>query len=280
MWRDGEGNRVPAQITGLSRGKRGLAGAYWARCGENIPSPAGRRSHRDSARSGTRDDRGARKGVNYSARGSMPLVRAREQHPALESARTHERETLEYPVADVPIVGGHQSDRLDQAGKQFRLTQRFLQEHLAIESPVLGADIGKPYIGVEMAAGDIAQAYRGVRQFREYPGLVGIGHEPRGIDDGLAAIQFRMQEIGKHLGRRRSAPLAAENADTDRTVEFVAIEDAEGEIVRLVIVSVGDALGLGRQDRALAQVGAVSQTVDLVLLLGSLCEAVIYKFEG
>jgi len=35
MWRDGEGNRVPAQITGFwgFRGaKRGLAGAYWARC--------------------------------------------------------------------------------------------------------------------------------------------------------------------------------------------------------------------------------------------------------
>ena len=38
------------------------------------------------------------------------------------------------------IVGGHQSDRLDQAGKQFRLAQRLLQKHLAIESPMLGAD--------------------------------------------------------------------------------------------------------------------------------------------
>src|SRR4029450_11849258 len=117
-------------------------------------------------------------------------------------------------------------------------------------------------------------------QFGEYPGLVGIGHKPRGIDDDFAAIQFRVQNIGKHFRRWRPAPLAAENADADRAVELVAIVDAEGEIVRLVIVSVGNALGLGRQDRALAQVSTISQTVDLVLLLRSLCEAVIYEFEG
>jgi hypothetical protein len=74
--------------------------------------------------------------------------------------------------------------------------------------------------------------------------------------------------------------LALENADADRAVELVTIVDAEDEIVRLVIVSVGDALGLGRQDRALAEVSTVSQTVDLVLLLGGLCEAVIHEFEG
>jgi hypothetical protein len=88
-----------------------------------------------------------------------------------------------------------------------------------------------------------------------------------------------MQKIGKHFRRRRPAPFAAENADADRTVELVAIVDAEDEIVRLVIVPVGNALGLAGQDRALAQIGPVSQTVDLVLLLGSLCEAVIYEFE-
>ena len=37
---------------------------------------------------------------------------------------------------------------------------------------------------------------------------------------------------------------------------------------------------LGWQDRALTQVGTVSQTVDFVLLLRGFCEAVIYEFEG
>ena len=89
-----------------------------------------------------------------------------------------------------------------------------------------------------------------------------------------------MQNIGEHFRRRRSPPVAAENADADRAVEFAAIVDAEGEIVRLVIVPVGDALGFRWQDRALAQVGAVAQTIDLVLFLGRFGEAVIYMFQG
>ena len=131
----------------------------------------------------------------------MALATAGKQHPALESSRTHEREALKHLVTDLVIVGGHQADWLDQAGKQFGLAQRLLQENFPIKCPVLGANVGQTDIGIEVAAGDVAQSHRDVGQFGEHPRLVGISHKPRGINDGFTAIQLRVQKIGKHFRR-------------------------------------------------------------------------------
>src|SRR6185312_7610903 len=49
--------------------------------------------------SGSRNDRGALEGRGQPVRG-MSLAGALEQHPPLESARTHEWETLEHLVAN------------------------------------------------------------------------------------------------------------------------------------------------------------------------------------
>src|SRR4051794_35996609 len=110
MWREGEGKYAPAQITRFgalseakARPRTNVAPWQWNAQGAGgwgVEPPR-------LAESGTQDDRGALEGGDDLARGRMTLARALEQHPALESARTHEREALEDPVANLAIVGGH-----------------------------------------------------------------------------------------------------------------------------------------------------------------------------
>jgi hypothetical protein len=78
-----------------------------------------------------------------------------------------------------------------------------MQEYAAVKRLMLGADNRKTEVGIEIFASHIGQAQRDVRQLRKPLGLVGIGDEPGGIDDDLAAIEPRPQKLAEHLGRER-----------------------------------------------------------------------------
>src|SRR6266576_974180 len=103
-----------------------------------------------------REDRGRFERGQLRIRGGMTLAAALEQHPPFEGAGTHIGEALEHLFPDARIMGGHQSDRLDQARVQSRFAPGLLQKDLAIKGPMFGADVGKPDIGIEIAARDIA----------------------------------------------------------------------------------------------------------------------------
>src|SRR4051794_11095991 len=89
-----------------------------------------------------------------------------------------------------------------------------------------------------------------------------------------------MNEIGEHLGGWRAAPLGAQHANPDRAVKLVLNIDSEGEVIGQVIISVGDALGVRRQDCALAQIGTIAQTINFFLFFASFSETVINMLEG
>src|SRR5882757_1770406 len=273
MWRDGEGKHIQRRnrrfrCTFIAPG--GGQPMLWSR---------GSRAGSGPRRSGVRDDRRALKWGHDAMWRPLALASALEQHPPLKRARTHEREALEHPLSNLVIIGRHQSNRLEQPGKQYRFAQRLLQKNFPVEGPVLGANAGKAAIGIEMAACDIAEPHGHVRQFRENPRLVRIGYKARWVDDDFAPVEKRMQYIAEHVRGRRAPPLCAKNADANRTVEFTAIIDAEREVVRLIVVAIGDAPGFRGQNRSLRQIGAVAQAIDLVLLLRRLGEPIIYMFE-
>src|SRR5713226_4596465 len=177
-------------------------------------------------------------------------------------------------------MGGHQSDRLDQARVQFRFAPGLLQKDLAIEGPMFGADVGKPDIGIEMAARDIAQPHRDIGKLGKRFRLVGIRDEAGRIDDDLPPLEFRMQKVGKHFRRGRSPVLRGQDADAYRTAKLAPNIHPECKVVGQVIVTIGNALGFRWQDRALTEIGTVAQTINLVLVLRRFGETVVYMFEG
>src|SRR5262249_34542539 len=111
------------------------------------------------------------------------------------------------------------------------------------------------------------------------PRSFGIGNEPSRIDDDPAAVEFRMEQIGKHLGRQRTTPLRRQNADADRAKKFVVEIDAKAETVRQLVKAISDALRLRRQNCSLAQICAIAQPVNLVLFFGRLREAIVDMFK-
>ncbi len=84
-----------------------------------------------------------------------------------------------------------------------------MQEDAAIERLVLGADDGKAKIGIEVFAGHVGQPQRHIGQFRKALHLVRIGDETRGVDDDLALIELRKQDLAKSLGRAGLAAIPA-----------------------------------------------------------------------
>src|SRR5215468_12456239 len=62
-------------------------------------------------------------------------------------------------------------------------------------------------------------------------------------------------------------------------MELAANVDAKDEIVRQIIVTVGDAFRFRRKDRAFAQIGTVAQPVDFVLFLGRVGAPIVDMFQ-
>src|SRR5205814_5697423 len=61
----------------------------------------------------------------------------------------------------------------------------------------------------------------------------------------------------------------------NRAVKFSVQIDAEGPGIRRIIITVSDAFGRRGHDRALTEIGSVTQTIDLVFFLGRCGEAII-----
>jgi len=71
------------------------------------------------------------------------------------------------------------------------------------------------------------------------------------------------------------APVRGQHADAHRAAELALEIDAEGPCVRQFVILVGDARVRGFLDGAFAQVGAIAEIVDLLLLRGGFCEVII-----
>jgi len=127
---------------------------------------------------------------------------------------------------------------------------------------MLGAHDREPEIGAEIFACQIGQPQRQIGQFRKALDPVGIGDETGRVDDDLAAVEPRVEDLAERFIRAGLPPFGRQHADTDGTVQFTVEKDAECPGVRQVVILIGDALFGGFLHRALTKIGPVPKIVD------------------
>src|SRR3984957_9521177 len=118
---------------------------------------------------------------------------------------------------------------------------------------------------MEIAARHIGEPQGHVRQFRKsfLPGR--IGNKTGRIDEDLALIQLRLQQIRKYSDRGSVGTFRRSDADADGTYEDAVEINAENPGIGQVVKTVGDPSIAIWLDGALLEIGAVAETIDGVL---------------
>src|SRR5882724_6253626 len=150
-----------------------------------------------------------------------------------------------------------------------------MHEHAAIERLVLGAYGGQAQVGMEVAARHIGEPQRHVRQFRKSFLPARIGDKAGRIDDDLALIQLRLEQIRKYGDRGSVRTFRRRYAEPDGTYEDAVEINAENPGIGQVVKTVGDPSIAIWLDGALLQISAVAQAIDGVLFRFGLCQAIV-----
>src|ERR1700722_9983543 len=128
---------------------------------------------------------------------------------------------------------------------------------------------------MEVAARHIGEPQGHVRQFRKalLPGR--IGNKAGRIDEDLALIQLRLQQIRKYGDRGSVGTFRRSDADADRTYEAAVAINAAKPGIGQVVKTVSDPSIAIWFDGALLEIGAVAETIDGVLFRFGPCQAIV-----
>ena len=183
-----------------------------------------------------------------------------------------------------PLLGGrifqpHQRDRLLQGGIVARLAQRLVAKQALVECLMLDPDGREHPVRLEKFASHPADPHRGVGNLRKRACDARLDDEARGIDDRLAGLDLRVEDIAENTERGQLRASGRRDIEPDRARQLAVVMHAENIGVLEVVIFVGKAspdIGL---DRIFLPVSVIAKPVNFFSFFRRIGAPVVHALD-